>query len=53
MARIDLPPKRLVALAIIIAVLTVSGVAYGLTRTERADAACSRVEIFGASRLTD
>ena len=37
MARDHLPPKRLVALAIVIAVLAVSGVAYGLSRADRAD----------------
>ena len=34
MARTELPTKRLVALAIVIAVLAVSGVAYGLSRTD-------------------
>jgi len=34
MARTDLPKKRTVALAIVIAVLAVSGVAYGLGRTD-------------------
>jgi peptidoglycan hydrolase-like protein with peptidoglycan-binding domain len=34
MARTDLPSKRFVALAIVIAVLAVSGVAYGLSRSD-------------------
>src|SRR5688572_26368459 len=34
MTRSDLPSKRIVALAIVIAVLAVSGVAYGLSRTD-------------------
>src|SRR5687768_16108203 len=37
MTRTDLPTKRLVALAIVIAVLAVRGVAYGLTRPDDGD----------------
>ena len=50
MARTELPSKRLVALAIVIAVLAVSGVAYGLSRTD--DGGASDDAAAGATTAT-